>query len=712
MRRRPVSQRPPAPARLAVAAALALAALPLGAQAPAPPPSAVEATGVATRIETEAPDTARWAVQWADRVVGFSSQAGNPVFAARQALGKPNVLPGAGINAVAWMPDMRSTLPEEWIKVGYAEPQHAQQVILAENSRPGAVLAVYLFDRNNKPYPVWFRPDSLPFRPWAPGRSRAFHIRFPRTDFKVHSVLAVLRRTDTLGLHQLDAVGIADHTEEYVPVIRQPPEDAFPGEPENLGPNVNSFFDEVFPVISPDGRTLWFDRKNHPHNIGPGINDDIWISTLDSAGRWTRAVNPGRPLNNEQHNFVCSISPDGQTLVLGNAYRPDGRLDEGLSASRRQGERWGYPLPLAVRDFYNNDRYGEYQMAANGKVLLLALERYDGLGKRDLYASFLMPDGTWSAPMHLGPDLNTAGLEMSPFLAPDMRTLYFSSNGWPGYGSNDMFVSRRLDDSWQRWSEPLNLGPRVNSAGMDAYYTVPASGEYAYFASTEKAIGRTDLFRIALPEELQPEPVVLLSGRVLDAVTGEPLGAEIGYWDRRTNEEAGLARSGTDGGYRVTLPYGRIYAFRAEAPGYFALGESLDLRAVETYRELERDIRLVPLEPGRVVELRELFFEANSDSVLPESKGELERLYRMLSDNPGVRIEIGGHTNDRCSEAFCRELSRKRAKRVAEFLYARGIDRYQVRWIGYGSKRPVADNATEEGRARNQRVEFTVLEAP
>jgi outer membrane protein OmpA-like peptidoglycan-associated protein len=183
--------------------------------------------------------------------------------------------------------------------------------------------------------------------------------------------------------------------------------------------------------------------------------------------------------------------------------------------------------------------------------------------------------------------------------------------------------------------------------------------------------------------------------------------------DRDSTEEIGLAQSDPkDGLYRVALPYGRTYSFRAEAPGYFALGESLDLRSIDTYRELERDLRLVPLRVGEVVALRELFFLANSDSVLPQSKGELERLYKMLANNPGIRIEIGGHTNDRCSEAFCRELSRKRAKRVAEFLYARGIDRYQVRWIGYGSKRPLADNDSEEGRQRNQRVEFKVLENP
>ncbi len=688
-------------------------------QAPPPPLSAVRAQGVQYQIDLPEMDSQNLDVQWADRIVGFSSQGSQKVFSAKQALGKPNVLPAAGISAVAWMPDMRSTLPEQWIKVGFADPQHAQQVIVAENSRPGSILALYLFDRNNKPFPVWFRPDSMPFRAQGVNRSRAFHIRFPRTEFKVYSVLAVLRDTDTLGLHQIDAIGLADHQEAWTPYIRRAPDDAFPGQPENLGPQINSFFDEVFPVISPDGRTLYFDRKNHPHNLGNGINDDIWVSTLDSSigssgnaahKGWTRARNLGKPLNNPQHNFACSISPDGNTLLLGNAYKRNGTMGEGLSMARRDSLGWGYPEELILRDFYNRDRFAEFQLAANGKVILIAIERHDGLGKRDLYASFSMPDRTWSAPLHLGEQINSAGLEMSPFLASDMRTLYFSSNGFPGYGSNDMFVTRRLDESWQNWSEPVNLGPQVNSPGIDAYYTLPASGEYAYYASSEKAIGRTDIFRIPLPEDLQPDPVVLLSGTVVDAESGQPIAADIGYWDRDAYAEIGEAHSRLpDGRYQVSLPYGRTYAFRAEAEGYFALGASIDLRTVDEYREIERNIELVPLQPGRVVELRELFFQANSDSILPASRGELERLFQMLKDNPGIRIEIGGHTNDLCSEAYCRELSRKRAKRVAEFLYARGVNRFQVRWIGYGSKKPIADNATDEGRSRNQRVEFKVL---
>ncbi len=651
-------------------------------------------------------------VQWASQVIGFSTEAGEKVFAAKQALGKPDKLPSTGMSAVAWMPDMRSRLPEEWIKVGFAKPMPAQQVLVGENARPGAVLTIYLFDRENQAQVVYLRDDTLDHaRSGSPLPGRMLAVTFPRTNYDVTAVMVVLKSLDSVALHQIDAIGIADHAEVVPLPIRELPALEWTSKPENLGPRINSFYDEVFPVISPDGKTLYFDRKNHPGNLGEGNHDDIWISEVDSATGWKNARNAGPPLNNESHNFVCSISPDGNTLLLGNAYHEGGELTSGLSLSQRTLDGWTSPQPVEILDYYNQDIYGEYQLAANGKVILMAIERKDTEGKRDLYASFRMHNGNWSAPLHLGPVINSAGLEMSPFLAPDMRTLYFSSNGFPGYGNNDMFMSRRLDESWTSWSEPLNLGNGLNTGEMEAYYTVPASGDFAYFASANQSIGRTDLFRVSLPENIRPEPVVLVRGQVLDAISRQPLSAEIRYSISEGDSLAGLARSAPeDGRYRVILPFGESYRMEARAEGYFALQESLDLSKVQEYSEQERDLLLIPLKRGQVVPMREIFFPVNSDSLLPTSFRELDRVADLLSRYPALRIEIGGHTNDRCSESFCRELSRKRARSVAQYLYERGYETDRVRWVGYGSLNPIADNATEEGRSQNQRVEFKVLD--
>jgi OmpA-OmpF porin, OOP family len=675
-------------------------------------------------------------VQWAARVLGFSSQNGEKGFGAIQALGQPNKMPASGISEVAWMPDMRSRLPLEWIRVAFERPEPAEQVLLAENSRPGAVAAVFLYDAQNNPYAVYRAADSAVALP--PGqKSRLLAIRFARTEFDVHAAMVVLRSPDSIPLYQLDAIGIAPHSQPVELTIREWPLQGELAEPENLGPAINSPYDDVFPVISPDGNTLFFDRKQHPENLGGRGMDDIWISERDSAGQWSEARNAGPPLNNAFHNFVCSISPDGNTLLLGNAYQAGGGVGSGLSISYRTREGWSAPKPVPVRDYYNLDAFGEFQLAANGSVILLAIERRDGYGKRDLYASFRMPDDGWSAPLNLGPDVNTAGLEMSPFLAPDMRTLYFSSSGFPGYGRNDMFMSRRLDESWTSWSEPVNLGKGLNSAGMDAYYTLPATGDFAYFASSNRSLGGSDLYRVALPPDLQPEPVLLLRGRVLDALSGEPVEAEIGYRFAGSDSLAGVARSEPESGaYRLALPLGERYRIEARASGYFALMENLELGAKggpgdggaeldpgsaagnpagsadggAFPSELERDLLLIPLRPGSVVPMRELFFPVNSDSLLPGSYRELERVADLLKRYPSLRIEIGGHTNNRCSESFCVELSRKRAASVARYLAGRGYGVKRVQWVGYGSAKPIADNNTEEGRNLNQRVEFRILD--
>jgi len=670
--------------------------------------------------EKHMPDsTGKTGILWADKVLGFSTEGSPKVFAAKQVLGQPNKLPATGISAVAWMPNMRSRLPEEWVKVGFTRPRPASQVLVGESARPGAVEKIYLFDRDNRPQTVFERVDTaaLPDNAWR--ESGYLRVRFPMTEYDVAAVMVVLKATDSIAIHQLDAIGLTLDQEPVLPGIRQLELPQGSGQAENLGPMVNSFYDEVFPVISPDGQTLYFDRKNHPANLGSINHDDIWVSSLsvveDSSGRWGMARNAGKPLNDAQHNFVCSISPDGNTLLLGNAYQDNGQLTSGMSFSYRTLEGWSYPEPVEILDYYNRDEFGEFQLASNGKVILMAVERDDSEGKRDLYATFRMYDGRWSAPLHLGQDVNSAGLEMSPFLAPDMRTLYFSSNGFPGYGNNDMFMSRRLDDSWTRWSAPMNLGPMLNSGEMDAYYTLPASGDYAYFASGNRSIGRTDLFRAAMPADLQPEPVVLVRGRVLDAISGEPLAGEIRYLLSRglppVDSLAGLARSAPeDGAYQVVLPYGERYRMEASLPGYFALQENLDLLQVQEYGEQTRDLLLIPLKRGQVVPMREIFFAVNSDSLLPDSHPELDRVLDLLQRYPALRIEIGGHTNDRCSENYCRELSRKRARSVARYLYNSGLDSERVRWVGYGSEQPVADNETEEGRSRNQRVEFKVLE--
>jgi outer membrane protein OmpA-like peptidoglycan-associated protein len=350
-------------------------------------------------------------------------------------------------------------------------------------------------------------------------------------------------------------------------------------------------------------------------------------------------------------------------------------------------------------------------MGADGRTIVLTIERNDSYGGKDLYVSFLQPDGIWSEPLNMGPDVNTASTEMSPFLAADGKTLYFSTGGFSGYGSKDMYISRRLDDSWKNWSEPQNLGPAINSVNWDAYYSVPASGEYAYFSSENNSIGKTDIFRIKLPPEMRPEPVVLVRGVVRNQKTGGPLQARIIYEDLETGEEVGEAISHpSTGEYTIVLPAGRNYGFRAIATFYVSVNENMDLTQKNKYEEISRDLALVPAQKGQTVVLNNIFFEATEETLKSSSYPELNRVAKFLVENPAVSIEIGGHTDNTCKEEVCQRLSAARAKVVYDYLTRKGVAATRMTYKGYGSSKPMKSNDTPEGQKANRRVDFTILE--
>jgi outer membrane protein OmpA-like peptidoglycan-associated protein len=474
------------------------------------------------------------------------------------------------------------------------------------------------------------------------------------------------------------------------------------------------------PVISPDGKTLYVDRKNHPQNYrkaGARLDsnniDNIWYSAQDPNGNWLPLKNIDTVLNNGFGTFVASVTPDGNTLLLGGRYEPkgnEGNGEFGLWLTHRIAGGWSYPARVVVKDYYTNAAFVEFCLSNDGRTIILSLDRKDSHGGKDLYVSFLQPDGTWSSPKNLGFDVNSAADEATPFLASDGKTLYFASDGFSGYGSMDMFITRRLDSTWQRWSEPENLGSQLNTPGWDAYYTVPASGEYAYFVSTENSFGMGDIFRVKLPEELRPRPVVLVSGNVLDAKTAKPVMAEIKYEDLETGKEIGSARTspGT-GAYKITLPAGVNYGYRAEAPGYAPVSQNLDLTKADTYQELERDLTLVPLQQGETVRLNNIFFETAKAELQPESFTELDRVVTMLKDNPNMEILIGGHTDNVGSPASNIQLSAARATSVEGYLVNKGIVNTRLRVKGFGDTKPVASNDTDPGRQQNRRVEFTIV---
>lgn len=479
---------------------------------------------------------------------------------------------------------------------------------------------------------------------------------------------------------------------------------------ENLGPNINTASDEVLPIIAPDGKTLYFVRKDYPENVG-GPVDDIWFSEVQPDGTWGKARNIGAPLNNSGFNFVCTALPDNNTLLLGNNYMADGTQRQGVSTTYRTDGGWSFPVNLYIKNLRNKSKLSEYSMSPDGRVLILSIQPPDsGLGERDLYISFLENGNIWSEPRNLGPKINSAGTDITPFIAADNLTMYFSSNRPGGFGSNDVYMVRRLDETWMNWSEPMNLGWPINTPDWDAYYTIPASGEYAYFVSTTEGFGKSDLFRIILPESVRPTPVLLVSGEVRD-VDGKHVPAKIVYERLSDNKQAGTAIANPETGqYTIALPKGHNYGFHAEADGYYPISENIDLSNLAQFDEVKRDLVLAPITLGQTIRLNNIFFDFGKATLRTESIPELDRFVAFLQTRPKLIVEVQGHTDNVGSDDFNLELSRKRATSVAEYITSHGVNSLRVIPRGFGETLPVATNDTDEGRQLNRRVEYKIIE--
>ncbi len=483
----------------------------------------------------------------------------------------------------------------------------------------------------------------------------------------------------------------------------------FDSEPENLGPLVNSTFDELSPIVSPDGKTLFITR--YPDNNN-GKNN-IWFSTLQEDGSWSKAQNIGVPLNVVgSSTSVESITPDGNTILLSNLYKYfDGSVTGGgCSISWRQRGGWAFPKGQTIEKFENNNQYVSYYLSNSGKYLLMAIEKKKGYGEKDIYVSFKESENTWSRPLNLGNVVNTKGDEFGQFLAADDKTLYFVSDGHPGYGDADIWMTRRLDETWENWSKPVNLGDKINTSEFDAYFSIDAAGEYAYFSSSNNSYGKSDIFRIKMPQEAKPEPVVLVYGKVFDKKTNQPIKANISYELLPSGKEVGTAiTSPEDSIYKIVLPFGKTYGFMANSNNYYSITENLDLTNLSEYKELEINLYLAPIEKNEAIRLNNIFFEFGLATLKEESFPELNRLIKLLNDNPDIQIEISGHTDNVGSDEDNLKLSQDRASAVVDYLSSNGISKNRLTPKGYGESKPISTNDTEEGKQLNRRVEFTVI---
>lgn len=653
-------------------------------------------------------------VQWASKVIDFSSELTPVQYAARQALGKPNVLPAGGQNPNAWAPDKPGR--KEFLKLGFDKPISIRQVAIAESHNPSAIYRVLAYDEAGKEFVI----NSL--NPMAvPLKGRMLNLFVEPTPYKVSAIRIEFDGAAVPDYFGIDAVAISDSN---YPIIADIPKMQLLASGiviEQLDKNVNSEYSELNPLLSPDGKTLYFSRSNHPENKG-GVNDkeDIWYSQLDSAGHWQLAKNMEQ-FNNEYPNFVNTISnvtPDGKSaiIVLGNKYLDNGKMQAGVSISSNVGGNWTKPVALNIKNDYNFNEKANYFLTNNRQTLLMSVEREDSQGSRDLYVSFLQPDSSWSEPLNLGDVINTAGEETAPFLASDDKTLYFSSNGFSGYGGSDIYVSKRLDDTWTSWTEPENLGPEINSRLEDLFFNIPASSEYAYY-SRGVSENNTDIFRVKLPIVKNPEPWVTVRGKVVDGVTGKPMAAKIVYERLPDGKSMGIAQTNPETGeYEVRLPAGHLYGVRAEAKDKISEGQNLDLRNITSETTIDHKdfnlepIKVSPIQENIVVSLNNIFFDFDKETLKAESFPELKRIATMMNEKTTMQIEIAGHTDATGPEQYNLGLSERRAKAVMTYLVDKeGVDKNRVTIVFFGETKPIESNETKDGRKKNRRVEFKIL---
>lgn len=473
-----------------------------------------------------------------------------------------------------------------------------------------------------------------------------------------------------------------------------------PFKPINLGAEVNTKDDEYLPVATADESMLIFTRKINN-------NEDFYCS-IKKDGKWQSAVPLSDVINTPQYNEGAqSISQDGRYLFFTGCNRPDGLGRCDIYVSQKKGDDWSKPFDLSPP--INSPAWeSQPSISADGHTLYFASNRRGGYGGYDLWKSSLTSKG-WSEPENLGPNINTAYDEQSPFIHADDSTLYFSSNGWPGFGGKDLFVSRLSKDGV--WGKPENLGYPINSSGDENGLSVTANGTYAFFSSDNlNGVGGFDIYTFELPKSLRPLMVTYVKGTVTDSKSRQPLDASVEIVDLEKNNVVYENDSDPAGGsFLATLTPGKNYGLNISREGYLFYSQNFSLKGREVKTPFEITVLLQQIAVGNKAILNNIFFDTNKFDLKPESISELGKLVEFLNLNPTVRIEISGHTDDVGNDQVNQALSENRAKAVYQYLITNKINANRLVYKGYGKTQPIEPNTTDENCQKNRRTEFKII---
>ena len=479
--------------------------------------------------------------------------------------------------------------------------------------------------------------------------------------------------------------------------------------PVNAGDGINTPEDEYWPSITADGQTMMFTRQTFSGNsssYNSQSQEDFYVSTW-SDNKWNTAITAGMPLNTQGNEGAQSLASNGRYMYFAACDRQGAVGSCDIYFSAFNDGRWTQPYNL--RAPVNSASWeSQPSISSDGKVLYFSSSRPGGFGGKDIWYSLLDTNSLWQNPVNMGKDINTEGDEMSPYIHFDGRTLYFSSDGRPGMGGFDMYITRMNKDSI--WSVPENLGYPLNTYNDEMGLVIESNGKRAYFSTIRDKSRGKDIYYFDLDESIRPDPVSYLKGSVFDKNTGGLIKADYELINLSTKKVTIKSSTDSKGSFLVCLPSGYNYGINVSKPGYLFHSENFLFEG--TYSVAEPYIKKIILSPIRVGEkmlLTNVFYATDSWEIKDESASELNNLASLLSENRNLIMEIGGHTDSTGTEEYNRLLSEKRALSVVNYLINKGIEKDRLKYKGYGNSFPVGDNNTAEGRQLNRRTEAKVL---
>jgi outer membrane protein OmpA-like peptidoglycan-associated protein len=470
--------------------------------------------------------------------------------------------------------------------------------------------------------------------------------------------------------------------------------------PINLGDSVNSPYAEYYPSVTVTDNKLIFTRA------GEHLREDFMESSINKKS-FSLAKPIQGDINIEPKKGAITASQDGEWILFAGQFSGQGFGNYDIYKSVYTPTGWSEPENLGANintDFWESSP----SLSPDNRVLFFSSNRPGGYGGKDLYISYRNAEGKWTPARNMGPTINTAGDELAPFIHPDNQTVYFTSDGLPGYGGSDLYMLRK--NAAGEWGLPENLGYPINTIENEGSLAVSADGLTAYYASDRAdSRGDLDLYEFEMRPDIRPFRTLYVKGVVTDKKNGKGLPSTVELIDNENNTALMKIQTDEKGEYLITLPVGKDYTFTVNRKGFLFYSEIYTLRAKEADSVYVKNIALEPVSLNANFVFNNVQFANNSYSLPNNGLIELDKLFQVLQENPSVKLEISGHTDNTGKLEDNQLLSTNRAKAIVDYLISKGIDAKRLNFKGYASSKPLAENNTESGRAKNRRTEFTII---